>query len=130
MLKITSHDQSEGVSSEWDIWSLCVCVCLPVAVGCWSCWLVATVGLGYLGGTQEARDILEAKSVFSYVLFSAKVMQGTSFTKTGVTQPSPFTAPADKISRTQEATIGDQTSPNTEDTPPEPPQQRLFGESS
>ena len=41
---------------------------------------------------------------------------------------SPFTAPAHKNSYGLEAKIAERTIPNTEDTPPEPLQQTLFGE--
>ena len=42
---VATIHQSEGVSPERDIWSLCVCVCvcLLVAVGHGSCWLVVAV---------------------------------------------------------------------------------------
>ena len=79
------------------------------------------------GGTQEAKDILETECVFSYAPAHKSDasdhfrVDGSDVTITA------YCACAQKIANAG-AEIADQQIPNTADTPPEPLQQRLFGE--
>ena len=72
------------------------------------------------GDTQEARDILGAKCVFSYAFLSAKAMRWTDLTFTVDT-------PAGKNLRAEGPEIGEQALPNTEDTLPEPTAETVKG---
>ena len=79
------------------------------------------------GGTQEARDILETECVFSYAP-AHKSDGGDHFRVDGSDVTiTVYCACAQEFAGVR-AKIAVQSIPNTEDTPPEPLQQRLFGE--
>jgi len=79
------------------------------------------------GGTQEARDFLETECVFSYAP-AHKSDAGNHLRVDG----SDMTLTVYRACAQEFANVGTKiaayTIPNTEDTPPEPLQQRLLGE--
>ena len=79
------------------------------------------------GGTQEARDILETKCVFSYA--PAHKSDATDHFRvhgSDVTITVYRACAQDLVGAWAQKAV--KPIPNTEDTPPEPLQQRLFGE--
>jgi len=79
------------------------------------------------GGTQEARDILQTECVFSYAP-AHKSDGGDHFRVDGSDVTiTVYRACAQDVAAVW-AKIAEHTMPNTEDTPPEPPQRRLSWE--